>query len=282
MIRRAPFLPILLLLAAGCASPGGRIIAPHLGYDAILEPAATYRTADTSRIEIDVAGETIESAVSTDAVLEFAFEPRDDRVAVTARYRRLSARATNPLGPEQTATEEQIEGLLVFSLDPVGTATVVSTPTVGGGAAQFVTPAATAATFFPRVPGREVARGDTWTDTVLVDADQGGGSVAGTSVVTYTIAGDTVISERYLVRVDLAGQDERVLSSDQADMAIRQSLAGTSTGWFLWDPALGLPYESVRDSELIGTMEVAEVPFPFSIRLRSRSESRIVEAESDD
>ena len=282
MIRRALLPAVLVASTASCATSGGRTIAPHLGYDAILEAAATYRTSDTSRIEIDVAGETIESDVSTDAILDLTFEPRDDHVSVTARYRRFSARATSPLGPEQTSTEEAIEGPLVFRIDPVGAATVVSTPSVSGAAARFLTPAATASTFFPRVPGRAVARGDTWTDTVLVDAAQAGGSVAGTSVVTYTIVGDTLIRERYLVRVDLAGEDERVLSSDQAGMEIRQALAGTSTGWFLWDPALGLPYESVRDSELVGTMELPEVPFPFSIRLTSRNESRLVEAESDD
>jgi hypothetical protein len=281
MRRSGRLAPFLVLLAAGCASAGAPPPPPDLGYDRVLESTAVYLLGDTSRIEIDAGGETIEAGVTSSAVLDVDFLPSDGGVTVSAAFRRFVARAQNPLGSDQTASEASIDGALTFDLDRRGAVTVTSMPEVAGAAVHFVTPEAMAATLFPRLPGGPVRPGDTWTDTIRVGAGGEGGLVEGTSVVAYAVKGDTVIAGRALVRVELTGEDRRDLEASEAGMEVSQTLAGSSTGWFLWDAVRGVPYEYVRESELTGRMEVRDLPFPLSLRMTSRNELRLVE-EGDD
>jgi len=277
MRRRARILALVAPLLTGCATATGPLPPPELGYDTVLEPTAVYLLGDTSRVEVDAGGETIEAGVATSAVLALEFQAQEDGVTVSAGFRRFSAHASNPLGSDQASTDESIEGILVFDLDRRGSVTVVAVPDVEGVARRFLTPEAMAVTLFPRLPGRTVRQGDTWTDTIRVDTDEAGGAVAGTSIVTHTVAGDTLVAGRPQLRVEFVGEDQRELTARQSDMEVNQVLSGSSTGWFLWDVGRGVPYESVRESELTGTMEVTEVPFPLSIRVTSRNELRFVE-----
>lgn len=281
MRRRGRILAALVPFFAGCATAATPPPPPALGYGGVLEPTAVYSLGDTSRVEIDAGGETIEARVATSVVLDLAFQTHAGGVTVSTGFRRFSANASNPLGSDQATTEESIEGLLVFDLDPKGLATVVAAPDVEGAVARFMTPEAMAVTLFPRLPGRAVHAGDTWTDTIRVDTDGEAGSVVGTSIVTHTVAGDTVVAGRLLLLVELVGEDRRELAARQAGMEVNQILSGSSTGWFLWDVSRGVPYGSVRESELTGTMEVTGVPFPLSIRVTSRNELRLVEEGED-
>lgn len=277
MLRREPVAVLApLVLLAGCGGPAAPPAPPALAYDAVPPtPVVVYLLGDTSRIQVDAGGQTMEASVSTGATLDVEFSAPDGGLRVSSSFRDFSARATAPMAPTQTATTDAIDGPLVFSLDRRGEVTVVSSPEVDPEAARFLSPETTAATLFPRLPGRAVELGDTWTDTVAVDATQPGTSVTGASIVTYTVAGDTLVAGHRLLKVTLVAADHRVVTGTQQGMEINQSLDGSSEGWFLWDTARGLLQESIYDSDLTGTMEVDVAPFPMSIRVRSRRDVRL-------
>lgn len=276
MTRRPSVAPLALPLLAACGGPGAPPAPPRLGYDAVTEPAAVYVRGDTARVEVDAGGRTVEGTVSTAMTLDIRFRPSPEGVTVSASFRDVSARATNPMAAPRSTGTSAVDEPLVFALDRRGESTVVSSPDVGDPMARFLSPEALAATLFPRLPGRAVEVGHRWTDTVEVDAEGPETRVRATSIVRYTVVGDTAVGGRSLLQVALEAEDHREIAGT-GDTAVRHTLDGGSTGWFLWDPFRGLLHESVRDSDLSGTMEVEGAPFPLSLRVRSRTELRLVD-----
>lgn len=252
-----------LVACGGAGAPPG---PPSLAYEVPAEPTATYVKADTAVVSVDAGGQMIDVTASSRTTMDMSFAPEaDGGIRVTTRFSDLHATATNPMGPAQEVREDAVEGELVFTLSRTGKGTLVSAPEVDDKAQTFLSPTMIAATFFPRLPGRAVMAGDTWTDTVTVDTEEGSSTLESTSVVTYTAAGDTtVMGSRYFM-VRMTTRDERMFEGTEMGMSMSQDLTGTSEGWFLWDPVRKLPAEIVIRSEAEGSMEVSAAPFPMGI-----------------
>lgn len=281
MVRRGRFVPVVLALLGGCGPPAAPPAPPSLGYGEVRQPAAVYAFGDTARVEIDAGGRTVDADVSAGATLDIRFRPAPGGVTVTASFRDFSARATHPAADSRTVRVADFGGPLVFSLDRRGVPTLIESPGIPGEAARFLAPDVLAATLLPRLPGRAVTPGHRWTDTVRVDAETADTRVEGASIVTYTVRGDTAVGARSLLEVTLVARDRRRITGNESGMRVSRSLTGGSTGWFLWDLHRGLLHESVYDTELTGTMEIASAPFPLSLRVRSRTELRLVDAPAE-
>jgi hypothetical protein len=276
MRSRLPSLTVLTLTLAACG--GGGASPPGLAYGVPDPASVTYLSGDTARMDIDAGGQSMQARISSAATLATEFSRDGDGVQVSMTVRDLDARMSNPAGPPASADESGIEGPLVFTLDRRGVANLVSQPKLSQSAQQFFQPLLLAQTFFPRLPGRGVAPGESWTDTIRAEGPQGEGSITSVSIVTYTAAGDTVIDGRSLVRISLEGTTDQDASGLIAGMDFSQTASGNMSGWILWDMRRGLMIESYTDSDARGSMDVSAAPFPLGIRVRQRSRVKLQES----
>jgi hypothetical protein len=225
--------------------------------------------ADTVRVEIQALGQSFALAGGARSDWRMEFRPDSAGTRVTATLVDLDARMSNPLGPGQTVDEAQVTGPVVFVLDARGNPTVLSVPRLGPGAAQFFTGGTIANGFFPRLPGRLLAPGESWVDTVSWTADESGTSNRVRTVWTYTAAGDSLVGDSTYQLVRAAGETEQSSEGSLAGADFTQSVTGAVTGHFLWDPRAGILHASEYRSDLGGESELSIAPVPLAVRVRS-------------
>ncbi len=269
MIRGIVALLSALAVAACGGTGGGAPAPPPLAFTLPAEPSVVYVRGDTATVDVDAGGQTFSVESQAHAEWGMEFIATEGGVEVTASLRDYAARLTTPVAPAQFASVDQVDGPLVFTLDRRGVSTLVSAPVLTGAASEFVTPELLAATLFPRLPGRSITAGESWTDTVVVEAQTQAGAVTSTSVLTYTAVGDTVIAGRSLLLVRFSGSSEQAMRGMMGGFDMSQDLSGTSEGRFAWDRHRSLLYSSASRSDMTGTLEVSAAPLPLSVRIRS-------------
>lgn len=273
MRSRAAVAAVASLTLAACGG-GGPSAPPGLAYGLPNPVAVGYVMTDTALMDIDAGGQAMQATMGSAATLGATFARAAEGVQVTLEVKDLAATVGNPMG-SQSADESGITGPLVVSLDRRGAATVVSQPQLTETASQFFQPLGVAHGMFPRLPGRAAAVGESWTDTIRYEGAQGPGSVKAQSVVTYTVAGDTLVDGRSLVKIAMKGTSESSATGVITGMDFSQAVAGTVTGWVLWDQQRSLMVESFGDSDARGTMEVSAAPFPLGLSVKTRSRVKL-------
>lgn len=274
MRSRTLTLTALSLGLAACGG-GGPSAPPGLAYGLPQSASVRYVSGDTATMDIDAGGQAMQARVTARTTLSAAFARAGEGVQVTMTVEDLDARVVNPMATV-TADESEIDGPVVFTLDRRGVSTVVSQPVVGENAGQFFQPVIVAHGFFPRLPGRAAAVGESWTDTIRMEGAQGqGGSISSVMNVTYTVAGDTVVDGRSLVKIDLEGSSDTSAEGVTSGMDYTQTVAGSVTGWVLWDQQRNLMVESYQTTDGQGSMEISAAPFPLGVRVRGVSRVRL-------
>jgi hypothetical protein len=225
-------------------------------------------------MDIDAGGQSMQAQAASSMTFETSFTRADQGVQVSLALQEFEASQSTPMGTTR-ADGSGVEGPVVFSLDRRGRATVVSLPEVTGDAVQFFQPLAMAHSVFPRLPGRAAAVGDSWTDTIRFEGEQGLGEMSFNSVLTYTVVGDTVVSGRSLVRIDYDGPTDVAARGVMQGGDFSQNLSGDSSGWILWDLQRSLMVETHSRGDARGSMEVSAAPFPLSVRVRSQGVVRL-------
>lgn len=270
MTRR--FLALATLTGTLAACAGG---APRLEYT-VPEPGdVRYSYADTTVVSVSMMGQSLEMSQRAVAGYAFAFAPASEGVSVTMSVTALSGSITQPMGPPVSLDEDQVEGVLVFSLDREGNAELAEQPRVDLEASQLVSALSLAHGFFPGLPGRAVAVGDTWTDTVSFEGREGAGERSETMVLRYVVAGDTVVADRDLLRIDVEGAGETAAELQVAGMVVSQRSDMETTGWVLWDVEEGVMFERRSEASGSGTVAVPVAPNPLPIRVRSTRTVRL-------
>jgi len=225
-------------------------------------------------MDIDAGGDRMQARTTGTSTLKAGFTRAPGGLQVAVDVIHLDGRLSTPLS-SASADEAGIEGPLVFTMDRRGAVTLVSQPELSGAASQFFIPVQLAHSLFPRLPGRAARMGDQWTDTIAFEGARGPGTVGTSTILTYTVAGDTVVGGRSLVRLDLAGTSESRASGVMTGMDFSQSVEGTIEGWVLFDVGRSLMVESYTEGDLRGSMDVSAAPFPLGVRLRSRSRVKL-------
>jgi hypothetical protein len=261
---------LLLFGLAACAGPGGVSPSRGLMYQVPESPSVVYVTEGHQDINID-AGDmgSMTMTASSEATLAMSFAAGADGIQVTTTFETLSASMTQPMGGSLSASESDIEGALVFTIDEKGKGTVVTLPETKGSAEQLVSPVSLVHEFFPRLPGGAVNPGDTWTDTIQYDAQTADADVSAKSVLTYTMVGDTVVDGATLLHITYEGEGDVVGAGVTEGMEVIQAVSGAVTGMFLWDPARGLMVAGESSQDMDGTVEVPAAgipPMPMTVR----------------
>lgn len=272
---RARLLSLAALFALGACAAGGPPAPTGLAYELPATPSATYVVGDTSIIDIDAGGQMLQSRVTLDGTYDLAFERAPDGLRVTMNVASYHASMTQPMAGPVTYDGSGIGGPVVFALDRRGVVTLEATPELGGQAQQFFQPLSTAMTFFPRLPGRAVDVGESWTDTIRYEGTEGQGEVTVVQVVTYTAAGDTVVDGRNLARFTFTGTAESEASGSMGGVDFSQSATGDVEGHVLWDFRAGMMVEHFTASTAEGSMDVSMAPFPLSMQATQRRTVRL-------
>jgi hypothetical protein len=274
MRARSCLAAVLAVPLAGCG--GGA--PPALAYGLPTPPTASYDVFDTATISIQAPGQPLDLRVESSAVYDASFASADDGVTVTLSVADLDATVSVPMAGPVPVDESAVTGELVFTLDPRGTSTLVSAPSVDDAVGQLMPLSQIAHSFFPALPGRVVRIGDTWSDTISYEDD---GSVPGTgrgmqrSIVDYTAVGDTVIAGAALLRIAFDGDSEIAQTLDMQGMGIEQSTNLRLEGHVLWDIEGGRMFERVTRSTGTGTVRVTVMPAELPTRVETLSRVRL-------
>jgi hypothetical protein len=265
---------VLLLGLTACAGPGGMSPGGGLMYQVPETPSVVYLTGDTSSIDIDAGPMgTMTMRGTGTATMAVTFAQGEEGVQVTATFQELNARLSQPMGGAQTATEDDLVGDLVFTMDAKGHTTVVSVPETKGMAGELANPHNLVYEFFPLLPGGAVDPGESWTDSLHYQIETGMGEVESSSIMTYTLHGDTVVDGVSLLHITVAGTADVVGSGVTEGMEVTQIFSGDVSGTILWDPARSLYVSGVFDRDMDGTVEVPAAgmpPMPMKVTGTSR------------
>jgi hypothetical protein len=256
-------------LLAACAAPPGFPAPRALAYGLEVPGVAEYVVGDSARAEILAAGQRFALNASVGERWRMEFAPSDGGTRVTATLTDLDARLTNPISPPQTADESAVTGPVIFHLDRRGRATVEALPDVKPAVAQFLSGSGVAHTFFPRLPGRAVAPGDRWTDTVAYAASEGGADMDVRAVTTYTVAGDSVADGASYLLIRSEGTTEQSSAGNIAGTEFSQDVSGPTNGYILWDGRDGVMHALELRSDLTGAMAASVAPVALEVRVRS-------------
>jgi len=267
MFRRT--IPLFVAMAAvtGCAT--APLAPPALAYGEQSTTTATYVHADTTSVDVSAMGQRLQLSQHGRAVYDVAFTEAPSGVSVSVSVRTLEATINQPMGGSLPLDEGSVEGPVEFTLDRVGNSVLSRSPRVTTEASQLVSGLGLAHTFFPALPGRPVVPGDSWVDSLTFSGEEGGGTRSESSVLRYTVAGDTVVDGRTLLHIGFEGSATLSNEMEVSGMAVSQSSEVEVDGLVLWDVQTGLMVEHVRRSAGTGTAQIPIVPVPLPILLSS-------------
>jgi hypothetical protein len=262
-----------LLVACGPPSP------PALAYGVPSTTEVVYDFADTTYVVVSVMGQSLEMSQAGVARYAIDFSPAPRGVSVSLSVEALAATINQPMGAPLRIDENDVEGMLVFTLDRRGSSTVSREPEVQPQASLMVSGMSIAHTFFPRLPGRAVVAGEEWVDTVSFEGREGAGGRRETSVLRYTVVGDTVVSGRPLLVISLRGTTQSANDMSVSGMNVSQSSELEVQGRILWDYQRGMMVESVKRATGRGTASVPIAPAPLPITIESTQRARLRERQ---
>ena len=273
MIRRWMTLGLVTAFVGGCAA--GPPSPPSLAYGEQAVTTAAYGFSDTTSVDISVMGQSMQLSQHGRAEYDVTFADDPAGVGVTLAVRTLSATLNQPMGAPLRVDESSVRGDLTFALDRVGDATVLRRPVVADEASQMVSGLSLAHTFFPALPGRAALPGESWVDTLDFSGDDGPGSMSESSVLRYTVVGDTVIDGRSLLLIDMEGTTRSANDMELSGMAVSQESELEVSGYVLWDLQAGIMFEHFRESAGSGRVSVPIAPVPLPIRVHSVQRTRL-------
>ena len=256
MSRRAFPSIVASAVAAGCAGPGGPSPADPLTYGIPSPPTAVYHVDDTISIDMATPLGGMEVTGQGSATMGLAFRTDPGGMRVVGTVEAFEGSMTHPMMGTQTAGPDDLSGNLEVVIGAGGVEELASFPELAGPLAMMSSFPVLGYLIFPRMPAGDVGPGATWVDTVTASTETEGASMATTTVSTYTLVGDTVVDGRSLVQIAVANQIRVETSFEEGGMSITQDVAGSTTGFVLWDPGRRLAAYARYERDMEGTMSM--------------------------
>jgi hypothetical protein len=215
----------------------------------------TYAVADTSAINMNMTGMSIDVNVRSTATVEISFAEQNSDLLATVTYLTLSGEFTNSMGPSMTVDESMKPGPAVIDVSPRGELTMVQKPEMSETVAEILGDVSGYQRLFMRLPGRSASVGTVWVDTV--ETTDVGGMINNTrQIISSRLAGDTTVNGRQLqvIRSDITATVR--ISGSNAGVEVVQNLSGTTTATTLWDAQRGVVVERVEAGSMSGAMDL--------------------------
>lgn len=257
---RTPAAAILVL--TGCIGAPGTPSPDGLAYGRPDPNPATYTFADTTELSIETPVGPMEVLTALAGTAELEFRGRDHEFQAYVRFPELRGVFRNPTQDPAVVDASDIGGPFTVRVGPRGLAEVTDTPSLAGALADITGPETLVRSLFVLLPGRSVAPGDTWVDTVRVVEETADARSVTTSIITSRLVGDTLVDDRRLLQIRTASELGMELTGTAGGVALEQVLSGTGAGRVLWDEAAHLVFERTETASLTGTMALPEVGGP--------------------
>jgi hypothetical protein len=269
--------PIALSTVAGCAplAPDPEpLVPPALAYGLPEVDQVLYMLTDTATFRVDT-GElghmTVIAAFAGTAHMHA--RPDEARDGVEGEIRFLSFRGSfeNLPHPVQRVDETSIGGPFTVRVDARGRIELVDTPSLSQDLLDVVGPESLVRPLFVHLPARPVALEDRWVDTVSTVEHGQDTQTRARSVITTTLAGDTLVDGRHLLLLHTRAETEIELTGRSGGVAVRQRLTGVTTGTVIWDDRLNLLVGRTEEGHLTGTLDMegtAGVALPITAQVR--------------
>ncbi len=262
MSRIRATVPVLCLALAACAGTGGLSPDGGLAFDVPSPANARYVIADTLMVTVNSPMGTMSVPQKSVMTLDLSFSRGAEGILVSGEVVDFAATSENPVQGNLSADESDLSGLLELTLGRTGDVEVVSIPDATGAADQLASFHSIAHGLFPRLPGRVVAAGDMWVDTVSWSGEEPAILMTQKIVYVSTVQGDTLVEGRSLVMISFTGEGMMTLDTNADGAQIKQKLEVTVTGTVLWDPQARLVFSSDAERELEGQLEIVGMGMP--------------------
>jgi hypothetical protein len=272
-VRRTRAL-LIAICAGACAKaapppPAAPVPLVALAYATSAAQPVRYSLSDSLVFEAQMA----RTEVASKGIFELTVAPDSaSRARVTARVIDFEGRFTNGVvGASTTADERGVGGSFRITLTPRGEVLDLRRPTMTPEFQQVSRSGDIVRSLFLRLPGKGVALGASWTDTIRASETDEGMTTVNQSVVTSTWVRDTLVDTRTLRIIESRAQNTVDVTGATPAGAMRQHLAGTSTARTLWDAERDLLVTRTSGGELTGTLEVPQMgAIPVRAQIRSR------------
>ena len=264
-------LAIVVPVVAGCGGSSETPSPAGLAYDRPDPNPATYTFTDTMELSVETAVGAMTALTALDGTAELEFRARDHEFQVLVRFPELRGVFRNPVQAPAVVDESAVGGPFTVRVGPAGFVAVTDTPSLDGALPDIAGPERLARSFFAHLPGGPVGEDARWVDTVTIgEASQGTRSVTRTIIVS-TLAGDTVVAGRRLLRIRTEAESELEQAGVSGGVEVEQTLAGTLTGTVLWDRGARVLFGRTESGSLSGTLvlpDAAGGPLPVEVRIR--------------
>ena len=256
---RWAFAAMLGLACASSGQPGG---APSptsaaLAYRMPGSNPLTYETADTMALSMSMGGMNVDVAINAVATMQLDFANAASGLNATLTYLTLSGSFSNSMGPSVTIGDGDKPGPATLSVSPRGAITVLNRPAqLSASVRQVLGSESLYQRLFTRLPGRAVASGDSWVDTMTVQDEAEGMTTSNVMIIRSTLAGDTTVGGRSFRLIRSEGTTETNVAGNAGGFEIRQTLTGTLSASTLWDAARGVLVERREYTTSNGTMDM--------------------------
>ena len=161
---------ILAVIAALAAAPffSSDTPAPQdaLAYGMPSVAGATYQVSDTMTMSVQSPMGPMDMKALAHATLTVGFEADPGGFRATAQVTNFAGSVSNPMMGTQSMGSEAVQGAVVVVVGPAGVVEMVGKPTLSPEASEFSIFEGLGYDLFPRLPGRAVTAGDSWSDTV--------------------------------------------------------------------------------------------------------------------
>jgi hypothetical protein len=231
------FVVVSVLLVSG-SSLHAQTGKADLRYRAPIPALITYVTIDSS--QATVSGLPMGDMTTTSfirAVSELSFAPVEGGFDVTAVLKELHGSTGTPMGSVPiSATNVPPVTVRITEAGPDPEAVAgIATPTALGAAPGNMIGSTKALASLLALPGRELALGETWTDTVRMTPELEGVAAEVVTVTHGVYAADTVVNGRTLNVLRITSESNMTMTNTMEGMNIAQHLTMTTEARVLWD-----------------------------------------------
>jgi hypothetical protein len=256
---------VSLLLASG-SSLHAQTGKADLRYRAPLPASITYVTIDSSQVTMSglPMGDMTTTSFSR-AVSELRFTPVEDGFDVTAVLKELQGSRGTPMGSMPiSATNVPSSTIRITAAGPDPVAVAEADAGLGTSSAVGATPGNTTGSAKARsgllaLPGRELALGETWTDTVRLTPELEDVTAEIVVVTHGTYAADTVVNGRTLNVLRITNETNMTMTGTMRGMKMTQHATTASEERVLWDSSQHYPTSRDAAGRIRTEMTVVEL-----------------------
>jgi hypothetical protein len=248
-VERAPAAPTPVGTAAAPALPA-------LLFALAAPLTATYELTDTATIRMDIAGTQVDVVAAARVASQLDLAPAAAGIRATVRVTSVEGSASNSQGSSVVVGPDDVPGPAEVTVSPAGAVDIVQKPEFPDDLQRVLSPSDLYHAFFLRLPGRDVARGAAWTDTVTITERNQGLDIETTSIVTSVWERDTVVTGRTLNVITSRIRTSAHVSGMAGGVEIAQRMEGESTAATVWDPQRRLIVERHARGAASGTTDL--------------------------